>query len=100
MRWLLMSNNNICNKIRSRCFSCNGAWQFIPKGHTVARNVGTRFTVCPLGIASAGRGGELLSIRLFAQKFPSESLIASVGLGRSNTYDNRVPIILLREAIT
>jgi len=51
-------------------------------------------------IASAGRDGGLLSIQLSAQYFPSESFIAPVGLGTSNTSDNRVPIILLCEAIT
>src|SRR2546429_412832 len=47
-----MNNSNVHNKIRSSSFPCNNIWQFIPKGHTVARNVGTRFTMCPLGIAS------------------------------------------------
>ncbi len=51
---LLMNNSNIHDKISSNSFPCNNIWQFIPKGHTVAQGVGTRFTVCPLGIASVG----------------------------------------------
>src|SRR5258708_24141409 len=38
-----MSNNNVQNKAHACNVLHDNDWQFIPKGHTVARDVGTRF---------------------------------------------------------